>query len=283
MDIQELKRKINKIINDEKMPNKVKQTMEDIYKEYEQACFECKYALTTIMDSHNVEQIKEIQRYIRNDIEENKESIDTVNKQEFEIKKEKLIERIERELDKLEGKNSELQPILFDSNEEEKMYKENKVNIENRNEDRLNIEAFIREIMNNIISEIESSKKYIKSRINNIEINSKDEAGIYLRNNAVKDFEENVEYIIKKIRNEVPELGKVLENQDNVVYRYIEDAINEYQKENSEEKTSKEKCKDFRQSLSEGVKVDEEKALQKIEERLQEKEKQKTELNIELF
>ena len=73
MDIQELKRKINKIINDEKMPNKVKQTMEDIYKEYEQACFECKYALTTIMDSHNVEQIKEIQRYIRNDIEENKE------------------------------------------------------------------------------------------------------------------------------------------------------------------------------------------------------------------
>lgn len=282
MDIQELKRKINKIINDEKMPNKVKQTMEDIYKEYEQACFECKYALTTIMDSHNVEQIKEIQRYIRNDIEENKESIDTVNKQEFEIKKEKLIERIERELDKLEGKNSELQPILFDSNEEEKMYKENKVNIENRNEDRLNIEAFIREIMNNIISEIESSKKYIKSRINDIEINSKDEAGIYLRNNAVKDFEENVEYIIRKIRNEVPELGKVLEKQDNVVYKYIEDAINEYQKENSEEKTSKEKCKDFRQSLSEGVKVDEEEALQKVEERLQEEEKQKTELYIEL-
>lgn len=282
MDIQELKRKINKIINDQKMPNKVKQTMEDIYKEYEQACFECKYALTTIMDSHNVEQIKEMQLYIRNDIEENKESINTVNKQEFEIKKEKLLERIERELDKLEGKNAELQPILFDSDEEEKMYKENKVNIENRNEDGLNIEAFIREIMNNIISEIESSKKYIKSRINNIEINSKDEAGIYLRNNAVKDFEENIEYIIRKIRNEVPELGKVLEKQDNVVYKYIEDAINEYEKENSGEKTSKEKCKDFRQRISEGVKVDEGKALQKVEEKSQDAEKQKPELYIEL-
>lgn len=284
MDTQELRKKVNKIINDQNLPNEVKQKVEELYKNYEDVCSNCKYLLTTIMDKNNIEEIEEIQQYINDDIKGDIESIDTVNKQEYEIKKEKLLERINRELNKLEEKKEDaktLQPILFDSEEEEKNYIEGKVNIEDRQTDRINIEAFITEVMNNMVAEMKSSRKYIKSKIDNIDIDKNDEQRIFLRNNTARRFEEDVEYVIMKVKKELPELGKVLEKQDNVVYRYIEDVINEYEKGNSGEKTSKEKCKDFRQSISEGVKVDEGKALQKVEEKSQ--EKQKPELNIELF
>ena len=262
MDIQELKTKVSKIINDEKVPNEVKQKLEDLYKEYEQACAKCKYLLTTISNKDNMEEIEEICQYIKDDTESNKETIDSVNIQEYEIKKEKLMERINMELDKLEGKTTQLQPILFDNKEES--YRENKANIENWEADRLSIEAFINEVMNNIIIELESSRRYIKLKIDNLGINGNDEQLVLVKTNIKRRFEEDVETVISKIKKEVPELGKVLEAQNSKIYKYIEDEIKAYEKENSQEKTSEEQVADFRKRLE--AKVNEEEAIIKADE-----------------
>lgn len=268
MNIQELKRKITKIIDEQKMPNEVKQKIEELYGEYEDVCCNCKYLLTTIMNRDNQEEIEEIQQYIDKDIEENRDSINSVNEQEYEIKKEKLLERMDRELDKLEEKKEEnnrtLQPILFDSDEEEKNYREGKVNIEDRQADRINIEAYVIEVMNNMIAEMKSSTKYITTKINNASIDERNEQQIILKNRTAKKFEEDVEHVIMKIKKEVPELGKTLEMQNSEIYKYVEETIEEYKKENPREKTTEEQASDFKNSLK--VKVNEEEAIKRAQE-----------------
>ena len=95
-------------------------------------------------------------------------------------------------------------------------------------------------------------------------INGNDEQLVLVKTNIKRRFEEDVETVISKIKKEVPELGKVLEAQNSKIYKYIEDEIKAYEKENSQEKTSEEQVADFRKRLE--AKVNEEEAIIKADE-----------------
>lgn len=264
-NIVELKIKITKIISSSKLPDEIKQKLENIYLDYEDSCKECEKSLMRIGNSQKIENII---NYINKDRYDMYDFINTIAKEEYDIKNSTMTDEIVNQLETLKRESKELKPILFDSKEEEKRSKENNTlehriekTVINDNKNR----RYVKSLLGAIESEIQSSKKEVKVWLDEIK---EEETSFETKLNISKivgKWEDNIEAIIKKAKKEIPEISGILEEQERSIYKYIENTIQEYKENKKDIKKST-----FRESLAQGVNIDEKKALQDANEKASE-------------
>lgn len=190
---------------------------------------------------------------------------------EYEIKHTNLLEKIlekvnEREVTKDSAKV--IDPILFDKDEEGKMQEEKTE--ENSFEETIvdhnaNI-TFTNNLLQIVVNELSSSSNQISRLIENSS-NSKTDMERRLQLNTIKNnLENDIQTIILKVKKEIPELGRVLEEQEIQIYTQVEEILQEG-KQPKENRNNKE---EFRSRLKQGVNVDEKLALENVERKSKE-------------
>lgn len=266
---QELEIKVIRIIEDMKIPQEIKSKLNKYYENYYDACDSYIKKMIQIEEENSYYLKKDVERDYEGDVEAIEATLDAA----YAIKKDKILNSLLNELQYIkENKERELDIVLFDTNQEEKEYIENKdrYKIDKIINDRSNNETFIEIVKKEIISELQSSKKYIlqKGQSQNFGISDM-EKRIRIEEDKRK-FEEDVDGIVQKIETDFPEIGKALTMQDREIYQAIIEAIEEYkiETEPKETKSFDEQRKKFVEKNSQGVSVDEKLAQEIVQEEI---------------
>lgn len=185
---------------------------------------------------------------------------------EYEIKHTNLLEKIlekvnEREVTKDSAKV--INPILFDKDEEGKMQEEKteENSFEETIVDHNANMTFTKNLLQIVVNELSTSSNQISRLIDNVS-NSKTDMEKRLQLNTIKNnLETDIQSIILKAKKEIPELGRILEEQERKIYTQVEEILQEG-KQLKENRNNKE---EFRSRIKQGVNVDEKLALENVE------------------
>lgn len=185
---------------------------------------------------------------------------------EYEIKHTNLLEKIlekvnEREVTKDSAKV--INPILFDKDEEGKMQEEKteENSFEETIVDHNANMTFTKNLLQIVVNELSTSSNQISRLIDNVS-NSKTDMEKRLQLNTIKNnLETDIQSIILKAKKEIPELGRILEEQERKIYTQVEEILQEG-KQPKENRNNKE---EFRSRIKQGVNVDEKLALENVE------------------
>lgn len=185
---------------------------------------------------------------------------------EYEIKHTNLLEKIlekvnEREVTKDSAKV--INPILFDKDEEGKMQEEKteENSFEETIVDHNANMTFTNNLLQIVVNELSTSSNQISRLIDNVS-NSKTDMEKRLQLNTIKNnLETDIQSIILKAKKEIPELGRILEEQERKIYTQVEEILQEG-KQPKENRNNKE---EFRSRIKQGVNVDEKLALENVE------------------
>lgn len=211
----QIKKELNNILKNMKLPEETKKVINKIYKQYEEAYEK----LLLEIKQNNLIDTKEIQKlenYIKNDYKEDKQITELVAYEEYEQERTKIVEVISLIL--INIKNKEKSKIN-DKIEEPK----EKENIKASNM-----------IISTTISEIKSSVKNIRNNVQNIKIKKQEIDAVII------NFEEQIKIVVENANQTIPEITQILNKHYHEIYISVFEVINDYNKKLGyvEEKTN---------------------------------------------
>ena len=259
--------KIRNYINEQKLPLGVKKIIENIYLDYEDSYRGYLSNIQRIINNEKMQtELNHIASFARREYEDDKSSTKEIEDLAFEAKINKMKEEISSIIVNLQREEVNTLKGINNENENEE---ESKVNTIRKHLDfsKENKNCAV-EIKGSVISEIESSKKTLITRIqSNIPRNEENAAYI---NHARVAFENEVNLILNKAKLQIPtEIESELKILDNKI---IEDVIDMYNKEHAISEGEQENAIELkRKNFVEGLQkeVDEDKAFKKVLKELQ--------------
>lgn len=278
--IKELKSKVQKIIQEEKEPKEIKSIIDSILLDYKDSytVYIRNMASAIENDSKRSENMNHIMSYVTKDYREIEETMKTIQWAEEQYRKKEMEDQIVPTIQGLaeEKENNSSENVLYglfllDDKEtiEEREKRQDDEIIERNVIGQQKNSKYINEIRNAIISEIKSSKSMVINKIKELNLNSE----YSIREKA--KFENEIQMIIDKASVKLNEIEPILEGQDRKICSEIIEVWDQYCEENGirnkTENIAQSQREQFKARLSENVKVDESKALEKIE---QDKEKE---------
>ena len=204
----EIKKEINSLLQNMQLPKEIKTIVNSVYKEYEKAC---RKLISRIRQKDTIDsnEIQKIEAYIQNDYKEDMQMTELVEFEEYEQKRAKIMEIINKILQNINDKERVRLAKLT-----EKM--DDKVLNERDNKRTANI------IVNTTVSEIESSAKNIITRINKLNIESQELEQIKI------DFKEEIDLIIEDAKQNISEISEILNNHYQGIYSQLDMIIEKY-------------------------------------------------------
>lgn len=273
--IKELKTKVQKIIQEEKETKEVKSIIDSILLDYKDSytVYIRNMASAIENDSKRREDINHIMSYVTKDYREIEETMKTIQWAEEQYRKREIEDQIVPTIQGLaeEKENNYSKNVLYglfflDNNEtvEEREKRQDDEIIERNVIGQQKNSKYINEIRNAIISEIKSSKSMVINKIKELNLNSE-----YSMTEKAK-FENEIQMIIDKASVKLNEIEPILEGQDRKICSEIIEVWDQYCEENGirnkTENIAQSQREQFKARLSENIKVDESKALEKIEQ-----------------
>lgn len=267
MKEKQIVEKIRNYINKQKLPLRVKEMIEKIYLDYEDSYKSYLSNIQIISDNEKMKtELNNIASFAKREYEDDKSSTKEIEDLAFEVKINKLEEEISSIIVSLQGE--EINTLIGTNNENENT-EEIKVNAIRQHLDfsKENKNCAV-EIRESVVSEIESSKKALITRIQSSI--PKNEENVDYINHARVEFENEVNLILNKAKLQIPtEIESELKILDDKI---IEDVINMYNQEHSisegkQQNTIESKRKNFVEGLQE--EIDEDEVLKKVLEEQQ--------------
>lgn len=232
MEKEQLEKKVINILENSKVPQEIKQEIRRIYLDYEDAYKSCLARMQRAEELGNKDISNSIEEafyaYHKNDFIE----LENLMQQGYEQKKKETENEV---MNYINGKS--LEPVLFDSTIDEKTYKENKdkFELDSSIKNRQRNEEFIIKMQTAMLEKINNAKEELINRYKaNRNLSQNDEQILYDRYIENKVLEE-MEGVQKEVLVEFPEVGKILEKQDDEIYAKIIDEAKENQLTNARE------------------------------------------------
>ena len=267
MKEKQIVEKIRNYIIEQKLPLRVREMIEKIYLDYEDSYKRYLSNIQRIINHEKMQtELNNIASFARREYEDDKTSTKEIEDLAFETKINKSKEEISSIIVSLqrEGTNTLISTNSEDEKKEESRADAIKKHLDFSKENK-NCAVEIRE---SVISEIESSKKTLITRIQS-SIPRNEENVTYI-NYAREAFENEVNLILNKAKLQIPtEIESELKILDDKI---IEDVIDMYNQENvlsegEQENTIESKRKNFVEGLQE--EIDEDEAFKKVLEEQQ--------------
>ena len=265
MEKEQLGDKIINILKSNNVPQEIKTEIKRIYLDYEDAYKTCLARMQRAEGLRKTDISKSIEEafyeYHKNDIIE----LEKLMQQGYEQKKKKTENDV---MDYINGER--LEPVIFNSKEDEENYNKNKdkVELDSIIENRQRNEEFIIEMQTAMLEKINNAKKELINKYkSNRTLAQNDEQVLYDRYIENKAIEE-MHAVQRKVLEEFPEVGKILEKQDNKIYNEI---INEIEEFKSKEDRPTNAREEFMASMHVEVEIQE--AVKKVLEESKQEEK----------
>ena len=253
-NIKELTVKVHKIIDSEenievqKVVQEILQEYEHYYKQYIGSIYK-----SIEGNTKQEENIRDIAIYAKKDYTEMEQTLKTIQLAEEEYRKKELEERImpiiedlvRRKQDKNTKESININTSTFSDNKKREKMKEEKNS------------RYAKEITNNIISEMKTSKNIIINKVKSLKLNNGYDE------NAKTKFEKEMQQLIEKATQKLQEIEQILKSQDQKIYNQIEEQWKQYYVGNTYE--AQENKQKFRERITQGVNIDEKAAMREVE------------------
>lgn len=212
MEIKDLLERIEKLVNNQKMPQEIKKLVDEIYINYNSAYkrFLANIQLTIQNNEIYKIQLEDIISYTNKDYENDIETSYEIEQASYLIKLEYMLDNIKNVINNI-IKNKEIAKESTEKQKDDEIIKKSAIiDVENS--------RCAQQIKESIISEIESSKDALIMKLSNIELNSnKDE------------FLMEIEVIKNKVIEKLmPKIKEILDTQDSQVADDIIDIYNQF-------------------------------------------------------
>lgn len=272
MEKQELLKKIERVIEQQTLPKEVKEAIDKVYIDYNDAyrslLSKIEQAIGT--DEKQITELNHIASYMKKDYEEEKAVSNEIEQISYSIRVEKMLDQVINALknilhnEPIEDNKQSLLPIL--DVEEKSSSEKQKEEIKKRAEVTLENKKCAKEIVESVLSEINSSKATLLKKLSNIEKTTSNKE--WMQTSQAK-FKAEIEAINQKAKTIlIPQIEEILNAQDSIIGNQILDLYEEYQKEDKG-LTQREK---FASTLR--AEVNPEEVIRKIEEERRTVEKQ---------
>lgn len=260
-----LLRNVQKIFNEEKTAKEITQLINRIYRDYNDSYRNCLSNVGRIVDGNPklMEELNNIAVYMKKDYEEDLENIKEIEEISFCDKKDKMLEHMEivivnliNQRNSANKHNETLQPILDVDEIKTEESEEREIIQNNINNHIINAE-FCKRVVGSILSEIDSSKKSLISKLSGI----KTQVDIDYAKNI---FISEVDLIEDRIRSEFNyQIKDLINAQDICIANKIYSLYAEYIQQNEIDKGLSQRAK-FLEDLH--VEVNEMQAIKKADE-----------------
>ncbi len=272
MEKIELLKKIEKIIT-EPLPNEITKIVNGIYCDYNTAyrSLLSKVEQAIGNDEKLMIELNHIASYMKKDFEEEKAISEEIEQMSYSIRIERMVDKVIASIQNIlkEEQMKKDKPILapiLDVEEEEAPEKQTQEQIKKATQVTVEDGKCAKEIVESMLSEINSSQKTLLVKLSIIEKRLQDKEWIQ---HSQKKFKEEIEMINREAKTKaIPQIEQILNGQSQIMTNQILDLYQQYQTE-GKPLTEREK---FANMLH--VEVNPQEAIKKVEEE-EKREKQR--------
>lgn len=207
----EIKEKMSKILGNMKLPPQIHHNIEEIYLEYQNS-YRKLIEYLKIKYPEKEQEIIRLELATLEDYKEDIHMIQTIEFEEYEQRRTIIIETINYVLKYMKA-NKEIPQEKIENNMDD-------VIKENENE------RFTKIVIDNAISEMVSSSKYLINKINNLGVRGNSELEI-----IEKQFLEEIKTIKEKAIQKSPEINQIISEHFKNIYEQLKEVIETYKNE----------------------------------------------------